>query len=301
MDDHEKLRPDMPNISRRGALKKLGIAGVTLTALPGVVAADSGPAQTIRPNTSDYDALDEVEVTLTKDANVRVDMSGTVDADVHQAKGYRVKLTDVQTDYGQLTPQQADVTLVRLPRSKLPGQRNDRQGVSSNSDSGSGTASVNGSIGTLNHGGTDNERDEEGGAWARTLDLVGITVTRTDHRIKWTTSNGEVDWANWRWNAEWNTISSPPTPPSPGKNASIWKPDDYGHDYTTWLGDTVQSDAYGDYYNWTWSYDRNKTTTHHRILLIGRPDGSLHWETNHWNNGEDAGALLIDAGIHGNY
>nr|WP_276279759.1 hypothetical protein [Halorussus sp. DT72] len=282
-------------------MKKLGAAGAALTVSSSVAAADSGRGRTLRPSTSGIEALSEAAVTVTEDANVRVEMSGTKRAGVSAAKGYRVELNDAQTESGRPTPQQAKATVVPLPESELPAQKSDRQTELSSSKTRTDTATEDDGIGTLSHGGGDSESDYEGGVWARTEDPIDITVTKTNHRIEWTTSGGETDWVGRKYDANAYRVESPPAPPSPGKNASIWHVDDSGFYSPDWSGYDVDSEVYADYYNWTWSYDTNKTTSHHRVTAVGNPDGSLDWSTSHWHTGEDATALRVDAGIYGNY
>lgn len=279
------------DVSRRDTLKRLGVAGAVLTTPVRTVAAESDQTRLIRPDSSGYDALDEVVVTITESGNTRVDMSGTRSTDVRETKGYRTQLVNAQTSDGRLTPQLASATVVELPSSMLPKQKTDQPGTSSEADSGSGTASSGGS--------GNNESDKQGGVWARTEDPIDITLTQTDHWIEWTTADGDVDWVKWNWKAEWHSVESPPAPPSLGKDTSIWKSDDHGHCYTDFEGNAVESKASADYYNWTWGHDKNKTTTHHRIIVEGNPDGSLGWQTSHWHTGEDAMLLHVDVGIHG--
>lgn len=289
------------NVSRRTALKKLGITGTALVASSGVAVADPGRDRTLRPDTTGLDALDEVRVTVTEEADVRVDMTGTKGADVRGTKGYRVELADVRNDDGQLTPQQASATVVALSESDVREQRTDARTETSGAGPITQTATEDGGVGAQDHGGGDGESDYEGGAWARTEDPVDITVTKTNHRIEWTTSGGEVDWVRRKLDSNAYRVESPPTPPSPGKNASIWHEDGSGYYSPNWSGDDVESEVYADYYNWTWSHDDNKTTSHHRVTTVGNPDGSLDWSTSHWHTGEDAGLLRIDAGIYGDY
>lgn len=289
------------SLSRRNALKRIGTTGVLLSALSGIGAADSPSTHTIHPSTEGHDALNQVEVTLTEDNTVRVDMSGTIDPENHGTEGYRVKLTDAQTADGRLTPQQADTTVVELPQSELPSQEDDQQRTISGSESDSTTVSTENNAGTLDHGGGDNQQDSQGGAWARTEDPFDITVAKTNHWIKWTSSNGRVDSARLSWQGKSWKVSSPPTPPSPGKNASIWKVKNIGPGSSGWPDRDVKSTVHGDYINWTWSYDKNKTTSHHRVTVRGNPNGSLDWHTTHWHKGEDSALLRVDAGIYGKF
>src|SRR6056297_2391480 len=185
MRDRENVTGESPDVSRRRALKTLGIAGAALAVSPGVAASRSGRGRTMRPDTAGIDALDDVTVTVTEDANVRVDMSGTRRPGLSGSKGYRVRLQNVRADDGRPTPRRAEATVVPLAEADLPDRRDDARTETSSPESVTDTATQADGVGTASHGGGDGESDYEGGAWARTEDPIDITVTKTNHNIEW--------------------------------------------------------------------------------------------------------------------
>jgi len=222
--------------------------------------------------------------------NVRsnVEMSGTKPADATGAAGFRVileNLTDAQDNWA---PEQATARIKELPMEAVP-QQSDSQSESGTGKSGSGTSSDS-DIGTMSHDGSDSESDYQGGAFCRSEDWVDINLGITEGWIEWTSSSGEVDWVKWGYHA----ISC-------DTGMTTWYIDDAGHEYTDWGGSDVEVKFYGDYYNWDWSYNDNKTTAHHRIWTYGNPDGSMDWDTVHWHEGEDSGSLRTDAGWFSDY
>lgn len=292
-EEHDQTKG---GLDRRRFLRAAGTTTAALITGVGAASATSPVAGKLRPDTTGFKALEEVVVTLYEDGRTKVDMEGTKARDFHQTTGYRVTVTGAKNAKGEVTPEQAEATITPVPKSQLPDQTTDEETTTTKSGSGSSSDS-GGSIGTLDHNGGDSESDYEGGAWARTEDPPDFDLALTEHWITWTTSGGEADWVHWSWEATAYTVYPGP---NPGTDESIWKIEDAGHSYTDWAGSDVEDKVYADYYNYTWSYDYNRTETHHRIWSYGNPNGSLDWETTHWHNGEDAGWLRVDAGIYGN-
>lgn len=285
------------NKERRTFLKTAGATTAALMGGIGAASATPSVAGKLRPNTTGFRVLDEVVVTLYEDGRTKVDMSGNKASDFDRTIGYRVIVSGAQNAKGEVTPEQAEATITTVSKSELPDASSDQETTTVESGDGSSSSDGGGSVGTLDHNGGDSESDYEGGVWARTEDPPDYTLAKTEHWISWTTSGGEADWVHWSWEATAYTVYPGP---NPGTDKSIWKIEDAGHSYTDWSGSDVEDKVYADYYNYTWSYDENRTETHHRIWCYGNPNGSLDWDTTHWHNGEDAGWLRVDAGIYGN-
>ena len=274
-------------MKRRNLLKKFGVSAAGLSlATHSAAAQQADVARKMSVDTSGHEGLNEATVTLYDNGKSNVEMSGTKPADATGAAGFRViveNLTDAQDNW---VPEQATARIKELPMEALS------QGPSSESDagkSGEGT-STNSDIGTMSHGGSDSEADYQGGAFCRSEDWVDINLGITEGWIEWTTSSGEVDWVRHGYHAV--TCDT---------GITTWYIDNAGTSYVDWGGSDVEVKFHGNYYNWDWSYNSNKTTAHHRIWTYGNPDGSMDWDTSHWHNGEDAGSLRTDAGWFSNY
>ena len=153
-------------------------------------------------------------------------------------------------------PEHAQAHLQRAP--KGPNRRRPNEG---SHDCGEETKiRDDGSVGTLDHSGTDNVTDFEGGARVST----GPSYERdceTKQFVRWTSTgdNGSVDWA-WRgwcsWSGvDWETLGD-------GFSGSNYEAD--GEYYTR---------SYGDY-----SPVGEDDKVYHRIKLWAQPDGNMRWE-----------------------
>lgn len=273
---------------RRSLLKKFG-GSVTALALAtqSTVATDSEPVRTIDLDVSAFEYLDEAVVRLFADERKNVQMVGTRPETPTDAAGYGVALSGLRSESGRWTPAQARAEVSVLPASELV--RKNESGTSSNELSGSGSSGTSG-VGTQSHDGSDSESDYEGGIWTRSEDPIDLNLAITEGWIDWTTSGGEVDYVQWKWHAVACETC-----------CTTWYIEDAGHSYSDFSGSDVDVKFYGDYYNYNYGDDNERTEAHHRLWTSGNPDGSMNWWTDHWHNGESSGNLRTDAGWFSNY
>lgn len=283
---------DERSIGRRKFLRTAGLASVALASpVIGTSAAESQSAQKLSPSTAEIPDLEDVTVRFYDNGDVNVVMGGTRSKN-EKSSGFRVNLINTENKMGKLTPERASASVSSIQESEYLRRETNSKAKSTDSNGGSGTKSSTQSISPSAVGsGGDNESDREGGVWIRTKDPANLDLALTQQWIRWTTSGGEVDWAKWNWETHAYEIPL----------VSDWNIGSSGHSNTSFPDSTVQSKVYGNYYNWTWSYNDNKTTTHHRLWAIGYGDGSLDWYAEMWSNGEDSHLLHYEGGTESNY
>ncbi len=274
--------------NRRTFLKVLGtgIGGVTIGTRAVNAQEQPDPVRTLGPTTAGHPTLDDVVVQFHDNNTVKVGMGGTLSEPTDPA-GYTVRIRN--SEKGN-TPEQASASIQRIQKSDLPTQAksNDKGTTDNGGAHGSARRSnTDSGIGTRDHSGGDNESDYEGGCWIRSEDPPDLNLCKTDHWTTWTTSGGEVDYVEWRyeWTAWEYTIPE-----------SDWNHLDSYHDGIDWSGNDANSRVVADYYNDTWRNDDNRTWAYHRTNISCDPDGSMSWWTDHWHAGEDSGLLRVDAG-----
>lgn len=283
-------------VSRRNALKKLGIAGFAGLAAPSAASATPGnapgePSRVLKPDTAGFDHLDEVVVELYEDEEaVDVSMRGVRPADPANARGYRVRLENAYRGNGEgrtFTPARATPVITPIPASELP------EGTDSDGgETGSASADSDDVDSTNNVSPT---QDYEGGVFGRTRDPPNFELCYTEQRANWTSSGGSTDYISYWHNGEAYTVYVGSSLDPDGPGYSIWHRDDLDHDIT-WPFDQVRYKVVANYYNDTWSWDHNRTWADHTLYLWGLPDGSMEWATSHSHSGEDSGMLSFESG-----
>lgn len=274
-------------MKRRDVLKKAGVSATALAIATQPVASDeTKPVRTIELDTSRFDHLHEANLTLFEDGSKRVKMAGTRPANPDGGAGFEVSVENLRDGNGLYVPEQATAQLRRVPEPQS-SRGEDAGGSLADDLSGSGSSGDSG-IGTEDHGGDGRGSNYEGGLWVITEDPAYINLASTEGWIDWTT---DVDYVEWKWHAV----------PCETSVGTTWHIDDAGHSWTNWGDDYVQVRFYGDYYNYDWGDNDERTDTSHRLYATGNADGSMDWQTYHWHSGEDSGNLRAKAGYKDNF
>lgn len=278
-------KDDTSTRTRRDVLKHFGTAGIALAASTVPVSANPDVARKFRADTSDYENLTDVAVTLLEDGTSKVRMEGRKPSDAETGQGYRVTVQDLVGSNGSFTPSKASTALSTVSASP--------DGIDTKSEpSESSTLGSDGTVGTMgSSGGTDSGTNYEGTAWARGEDPADIRVTKSLHYGNWSTSGGEVSNLDRAYKAQAYRVDL-------GYEISRWHVEDSGWSGQNYSGDDAYSKMYADYYNYTWNNDSKRTEIHHRIEIWGNPDGTMDWAAEHWRNGENHELLRHDAGYY---
>lgn len=282
-------------VSRRSALKKLGIAGFTGLAASSAASATPGkapeePSQVLKPDTSGFSNLHEIVIKLYDDEAVDVSMRGVRPADATNARGYRVRLENAYRGTGEertFAPARAAPVITPIPASELP------DGTDSDSGEAETASADSQDVDTMNN--VSPTQDYEGGVFGRTRDPPNFELCYTEQRANWTSSGGSTDHISGWHNGEAYTVYVGDTADPDGPGYSIWHRDDLNHEFT-WPSDQVRYKVVANYYNDTWSWDHNRTWADHTLYLWGLPDGSMEWATSYSHSGEDSGLLSFESG-----
>jgi hypothetical protein len=253
-----------------------------------------------------------VDIVLKEGKEADVTLEATRPAEMVGDQAFSVEVSGAFDDDGLPAPSRAEVTVNAIDN--RPDHANDPSGrgtkqdkgektrlsdVQTGGDSGSDSSAEDQSVSIQDHEGSDTEHDYQGGVWARSEDPPDWDLTMTEMWLRWGITLYEVTSADVAWRGQaWDIFLGSDID---GSQWSKWKIDSVDYWGIDWSGTTAAATVTGDYYNWTWMWDHNKTTAYHWVGGTCNPDGSLDWKVQHNHQGEDADLLRVDAGSYGTY